>query len=444
MNLATTIQLTNPACSLTHARHGMRSAAHRIAFTILVGSLASGGAALAQPCINSPDFDGDGRVDACDLILFERGWVTSNPSADLNCDGNVNQTDLLLFSFSMCPDTANPPQPQAAPMGTATIGVYSDPAGTTASWPDGPPFVPIHYYVVAHGVTADIGSYLFGLDVPPSFFPMDGSDFTLPAGFSLFQNPGSPGAKNYLVSATADSCLSPVNGTVLLAHFTAISITGTNLAITVASPDMTGASCMAPADFSSYISCGDGCNWIYFAPDLQTTCGGQVFRDFDGDCVRDPDEPGLAGRTVILEPGASAATTDANGWYFFSLPAPGQYTVQAIPFPNWTALCPANATHVFDIADLGTVTGLHFGTVLDPGIHDLGISVAAGRARQGRAITYALNVGNWGSESENPATATLALPPEVTYLDSSDGGSYDALNHAVSWTLPMAVGERLF
>lgn len=45
------------------------------------------------------DFNGDCRVDAADLVLFTRQWLTaSNASADLNRDGIVNGVDWALLS----------------------------------------------------------------------------------------------------------------------------------------------------------------------------------------------------------------------------------------------------------------------------------------------------------------------------------------------------------
>jgi uncharacterized repeat protein (TIGR01451 family) len=50
---------------------------------------------------------------------------------------------------------------------------------------------------------------------------------------------------------------------------------------------------------------------------------------------------------------------------------------------------------------------------------------------------------NIGSELENPSTATLTLPPEVVYIDCSDGGLYDAPSQVVTWTVSMLPGDML-
>ncbi|MBI5836390.1 MAG: hypothetical protein HZB25_04010 [Candidatus Eisenbacteria bacterium] len=173
------------------------------------------------------------------------------------------------------------------------------------------------------------------------------------------------------------------------------------------------------------------------------TCAGLLYRDDDGDCVRDPGEPGLAGWTVILDPGGHAATTGADGRYSMIIRDPDHYTLRAIPYENWTVPCPAGGTRTFDIAGSETLTGLDFGLVPTPGVHDLRITVAGGRAKRGFTRTCAVALRNIGTMTEDPCTATLTLPPEVTYVDCSDGGVYDALNNSVTWTASMSPGDVL-
>ena len=46
---------------------------------------------------NSPDYNGDGRVDQNDETLFMQKYQASDPAADLDNSGSVNSLDLSAF-----------------------------------------------------------------------------------------------------------------------------------------------------------------------------------------------------------------------------------------------------------------------------------------------------------------------------------------------------------
>jgi uncharacterized repeat protein (TIGR01451 family) len=199
--------------------------------------------------------------------------------------------------------------------------------------------------------------------------------------------------------------------------------------------------CTVPSPNASFVAVAGG--W-YHSLGLKAfyRCAGVVYRDDDGDCLQDPDEPGLAGRTLILDPGARAATTGSDGRYIFRLPTPGQYTVRTIPFPNWD-VCPPTAMYTFDVvATTRTITGLDFGTALIPGVHDLSISLAGGPARRGFRKTYSVVYRNLGAEAEE-SQARFYLPEGVAYVDCSDSGWFDTISRSVSWAAPMLPGDVL-
>ena len=73
----------------------------------------------------------------------------------------------------------------------------------------------------------------------------------------------------------------------------------------------------------------------------QGTVSGVKFNDLDGDGVRDPGEPGLAGWTVYadlnnnraLDAGEPSAMTGADGAYALTLPS-GSYNLREVPRPG--------------------------------------------------------------------------------------------------------------
>ena len=164
------------------------------------------------------------------------------------------------------------------------------------------------------------------------------------------------------------------------------------------------------------------------------TIAGVKFNDGNGNGVRDVAEDGLAGWTIRLEPGGHATTTDANGEYFFSFLDPNTYTASEILRPNWDQTFPAPpGEHVVNLTLGGTVTGINFGNHPVADIQDLGISVAGGRARPGFQKFYGITYENKGTVT-TAATASLALPTEVSHLQSSPGGVYGG-GHTVTWNL---------
>jgi autotransporter-associated beta strand protein len=100
---------------------------------------------------------------------------------------------------------------------------------------------------------------------------------------------------------------------------------------------------------------------------------GTEWDDLNGNGVRDPGEPPLAGWTVfldtnhngILDPGEVSTTTAADGSYAFTgLPA-GTYTVAEVTQPGWTQTCPPAAATTNLIVNGGFETGSFSGWTLE-------------------------------------------------------------------------------
>lgn len=165
------------------------------------------------------------------------------------------------------------------------------------------------------------------------------------------------------------------------------------------------------------------------------TISGTLFNDADGDCVRDPGEAGLPGWTIMLNPGGLATLTDVNGNYFFSFLTPNTYTISEILKPNWQQTCPAPpGTHVVVLNQGQTVTDRNFGNRALANVQDLSVSVGGGPARPGFQKFYGITYQNLGTITTS-GTVTLSLPSQVSHLESSPGGIYDAVTHSVTWNV---------
>ena len=163
------------------------------------------------------------------------------------------------------------------------------------------------------------------------------------------------------------------------------------------------------------------------------TITGNVFRDDNGNGVRDAGEGPLPGWTVRLDPGPFFSNTDINGDYFFSFLPANTYTVSELLRPNWQQTFPAPpGTHTVVVDSGQTFTGINFGNQPVANVQDLFVSVAGGVARPGFQKFYGIFYENKGT-IDIDGDVIFSLPPQLGYLDSSPGGVYNAGNHTVTW-----------
>jgi len=121
---------------------------------------------------------------------------------------------------------------------------------------------------------------------------------------------------------------------------------------------------------------------------------GLKWDDRDGDGLRAPGEPGLAGWTIFLDqdgdgqldPGETATLTNPNGEYLLGGLAVGSYTVAEVLPANWVRTYPPSpGTHAVDVTaggladnvdfgnyQNGTVSGLVFNDLDEDGLRDQG------------------------------------------------------------------------
>lgn len=99
--------------------------------------------------------------------------------------------------------------------------------------------------------------------------------------------------------------------------------------------------------------------------DSSGTVMGTKWLDEDGDCVQGSTEPGLAGWTIVLNPGGYTAVTDVYGNYYFTGIPPGTYTVSEQLQPSWIQVCPPSGTYNITLGVNQVISGLDFGNIYD-------------------------------------------------------------------------------
>lgn len=230
-----------------------------------------------SPCVLS-DYNGDGRVDFCDHVLFQDYFSRGDPQADLNADGATNITDQSLFSSCLCSGSV-----ADCPTGTATIGVYFDADGLTYQISNPPLFTPFPLYVVAKSVPGlhAIGGYTFNLTHGEGI-QVIGS--TPPTGFMKVQTFGA----GTVSTSTNDDCIDS-GGTIVLMTYQVIFMGGDDITITLGGIDH----CSAPSASPSYVSCISAAGpseWHYFDP---AAIGEATINLVDFNCngIADSNEP---------------------------------------------------------------------------------------------------------------------------------------------------------
>ena len=160
---------------------------------------------------------------------------------------------------------------------------------------------------------------------------------------------------------------------------------------------------------------------------------GLKFNDLNGNGVRDPGEPGLAGITVfldtnnngVLDPGEMSTTTDANGNYTFTNLGPGTYRVRELEPagstqttanpPNIAASSGTNVSGVlFGNFQLVSISGLKFNDLNGNGVRDPGEPGLAG-------ITVFLDTNNNGVLDPGELSTTTGTNGNFTFANLPPG-----------------------
>jgi uncharacterized repeat protein (TIGR01451 family) len=114
--------------------------------------------------------------------------------------------------------------------------------------------------------------------------------------------------------------------------------------------------------------------WILKLEEVSTA--GTVFFDSDQNCLQDPNENGLEGISLLINPGSIVVTSDYNGdWWVKSLPV-GSYTITIDTSSAWKSSCLWNTSQNFTVSNPSEFTnGPDFGMINDNPCREPDVSI---------------------------------------------------------------------
>jgi hypothetical protein len=253
------------------------------------------------------------------------------------------------------------------------------------------------------------------------------------------QDGGDPGLAGWTVylDANNNGVLDPGERSVVTGPDGAFTIGGLEPATyIVREVPMSGwvQSAPTPPFYSVDLGAGDAATDISFGNYHPVTLSGQVFHDLNGNGVKDPGEPGLAGWTVYVDLDGSGvfnlndphAVTDAAGNYTIANVTPGTVTLNEVPQTNWLTTLPDSGFYTLDVVSDVNQTGLDFGnesgTITGQVFGDTngtGIKVAGDPGLSGWQLYLDLN--NTGVFAANDPTATTDSQGNYTFRGLAAG-----------------------
>jgi hypothetical protein len=196
--------------------------------------------------------------------------------------------------------------------------------------------------------------------------------------------------------------------------------------------------------YSVVISDATGCSktrYGYVDAPWSCTYGsvtGIVYNDFNGNCIQDAGENGIADAMVYISPGGYGTCTWLDGSYGFGV-VPGTYTISHTPLTNWTQICPASpGTITVNVISAGsTYSNNDFGDKVTPGIQDLEVRLYCGDGRPGDItgswLTYKNNGGSAMSGTVSFTHSNLvsfynSYPPASNYNSTTLTAQWNFVN----------------
>jgi len=156
---------------------------------------------------------------------------------------------------------------------------------------------------------------------------------------------------------------------------------------------------------------------------------GMKFNDLNGNGVRDPGEPGLANWTIQVTDSngiTHTATTDSQGNYSFTVPAPGTYTVAEVLQSGWTQTAPTTGIYSVTVPPGQVLTNLNFGNKKKKEC-DLEIrkEMKPNPLVSGQQATATITVKNVGAgPCHGPTQMAESMPAGLTLISATvPGGS---------------------
>lgn len=211
--------------------------------------------------VNSPDMNGDLRVDLCDYMAFRRAYLSGayDFCGDINHDGVVNVFDITPFAVHAFPCDECPsgtPAPNITTSGE--IGVFFDEEGTETGI-IGVPMQPatFDFYVVALSAPDGMLGFTFGIYVDEANVGVVSADVMAAGAIDVT---AGVGPRDTVVELS--DCLL-ITGPTVLVHYQAILINDvSDSPIHLGPPDRE--LCDSDPTGPAYLTCSGDCDWRLF------------------------------------------------------------------------------------------------------------------------------------------------------------------------------------
>ncbi len=167
--------------------------------------------------------------------------------------------------------------------------------------------------------------------------------------------------------------------------------------------------------------------------DLGVTCGtvaGTSWYDVDGDCVFDPEDAGVPYSVLLVQPGAHAVLTGADGTYQFEL-NDGAHSLEQSD-ASLIPICPASQPVPFVVNDDETTIDLSNGSNAPL---DIAVHVGGSAARPGFQHFFHAIVRNLSPQISGPVTVTMTMDANLDYVSASPVPT-DVNGNTLTWDLP--------
>lgn len=175
--------------------------------------------------------------------------------------------------------------------------------------------------------------------------------------------------------------------------------------------------------------------FLNITEDNGSLISGYIFNDSNNNCIKDPDEFGIANTIVEIQPGSFYTITDDEGYYRAYL-KPGSYNIaQELP-SNFNNLCQgANFTYPISVTSIGaTFEDNNFANSAISQLPDLSVDLGVAALRRGMGNNISLSYGNYGVQAASNVELTLTLDSELNIANSSV--PYDSQNNfSYTWNL---------
>ncbi len=142
---------------------------------------------------------------------------------------------------------------------------------------------------------------------------------------------------------------------------------------------------------------------------------GRVYRDHNKNCLQEDGEEPIQGSVVRLAPIGISVYTDTAGFFRLFLEK-GNYAAVAKPVNYHAYSCTDSIP--FSFSSIGTITDtLFFGLYVKDSLFDASVNLESSRARPGFALTYYIEVGNYGPATKG-GTLTVDLDSRFNFSNS--------------------------